>query len=48
MMNSWTEVLDRGGELDVYMDIQKAFDTVPHKRFQNQGVMVLVDKLFHG
>ena len=29
----WTKVLDEGGRIDViYMDFQKAFDTVPHRR----------------
>ena len=32
-MDKWTEILDRGGVIDVvYCDFQKAFDTVPHKR----------------
>ena len=39
-MNEWTEVLDRGGGLDmIYCDFQKAFDTVPHSR--------LIDLLYH-
>ena len=33
IMDKWTEILDRGGVIDVvYCDFQKAFDTVPHKR----------------
>ena len=34
VLDTWTEILDRGGELDViiYIDFTKAFDTVPHKR----------------
>ena len=33
VLDEWTEVLDRGGEVDViYMDFKKAFDSVPHKR----------------
>lgn len=33
VMDTWTEILEGGGELDVvYLDIKKAFDTVPHNR----------------
>ena len=33
IMDKWTEILDRGGVIDVvYCDFQKAFDMVPHKR----------------
>lgn len=33
VMDKWTEALDRGENIDcVYMDYQKAFDTVPHNR----------------
>ena len=33
VIDKWTEVLDRGGEIDViYTDFMKAFDRVPHKR----------------
>lgn len=33
MLDHWTEALDNGDSLEVlYLDIQKAFDTVPHKR----------------
>ena len=32
-LDSWTSVLDEGGGVDViYMDFQKAFDSVPHRR----------------
>ena len=32
-LGDWTNILDPGKEVDViYMDFQKAFDTVPHKR----------------
>ena len=32
-MDEWTESLDKGINIDsVYMDYQKAFDTVPHRR----------------
>lgn len=32
-LDMWTEVLDKGGSIDViYMDFQKAFDSVPHRR----------------
>ena len=33
VLDRWTEILDEGGVIDaVYMDFQKAFDTVPHRR----------------
>ena len=33
VVDKWTEIMDRGGEIDViYCDFQKAFDTVPHGR----------------
>ena len=33
VLDVWTKVLDEGGRIDViYMDFQKAFDTVPHRR----------------
>ena len=33
VLDDWTEVLDRGGYVDVvYCDFMKAFDTVPHGR----------------
>ena len=33
VMNEWTEALDDGIQIDtVYLDFQKAFDSVPHKR----------------
>jgi ribonuclease P/MRP protein subunit RPP40 len=33
VLESWTEALDNGDTVDcVYMDFQKAFDTVPHNR----------------
>ena len=33
VLDDWTEVLDRGGYVDVvYCDLMKAFDTVPHGR----------------
>ncbi|KAL8600648.1 hypothetical protein ACOMHN_006714 [Nucella lapillus] len=32
-MDTWTELLDSGSNVDViYMDFQKAFDSVPHRR----------------
>ena len=32
-MDSWTDILEDGGSIDViYMDYQKAFDSVPHRR----------------
>ena len=33
VMDEWTSVLAEGGQIDVvYMDFQKTFDTVPHRR----------------
>ena len=33
IFDDWTECLESGGQIDcVYMDFEKAFDTVPHKR----------------
>ena len=33
VLDKWTEALDRGLTIDcIYIDFQKAFDTVPHKR----------------
>ena len=33
VLDQWTEILDRGGCVDViYCDFMKAFDTVPHRR----------------
>ena len=33
VLDKWTEAIDKGTDVDViYMDFQKAFDKVPHKR----------------
>jgi len=33
VLDKWTEILDNGGTLDVvYLDLAKAFDSVPHSR----------------
>lgn len=37
VMDKWTEALENGQMIDcIYMDYQKAFDTVPHKRLINK------------
>ena len=37
MIDDWTETLDRGGSVDlIYMDFQKAFDKVPHRRLMTK------------
>ena len=37
VLDKWTEALDLGYSIDcVYMDYQKAFDTVPHKRLHDK------------
>ena len=36
VIDKWTEILDRGGCVDViYCDFKKAFDTVPHRRLMS-------------
>ena len=36
-LDCWTEILDRGGSVDVvYMDFRKAFDYVPHRRLMQK------------
>ena len=36
-LDCWTEILDRGGSVDViYMDFRKAFDSVPHRRLMQK------------
>ena len=33
VLDEWTEALDSGSEIDdVYMDLKKAFNKMPHKR----------------
>ena len=33
VLDTWTSIMDDGGSVDIiYMDFQKAFDSVPHKR----------------
>ena len=37
VLDKWIEALDLGYSTDcVYMDYQKTFDTVPHKRLHNK------------
>ena len=37
VLDKWTESIDQGHPVDcIYMDYQKAFDTVPHKRLINK------------
>ena len=37
VIDEWTEALDEGFSIDcIYMDFQKAFDTVPHKRLMSK------------
>ena len=37
ILDIWTEQIDNGASIDcIYMDFQKAFDTVPHRRLLNK------------
>jgi hypothetical protein len=37
VLDEWTEILDEGGQIDsIYLDFQKAFDKVPHKRLMSK------------
>jgi len=43
VLDTWTEILDRGGQLDViYLDFMKAFDTVPHGSLTNLDIYNLL------
>ena len=45
VMNKWSEILDRGGIIDaIYMDFQKAFDKVPHKRLVSKLAKYGIDE----
>ena len=33
VMDKWTEIMEAGGDMDIiYLDLSKAFDSVPHER----------------
>lgn len=51
VMDQWTEILDRGGEINaVYMDFMKAFYSVPHRRLLEKVYMYvqLGSRIFEG
>ena len=41
-MEEWTKAIDEGHPVDViYLDIAKAFDTVPHKRLKHKMRLIM-------
>jgi hypothetical protein len=44
VLDKWTEAIDKGSDVDViYMDFQKDFDKVPHKRLIRKGKSYMLD-----
>jgi hypothetical protein len=44
VLDKWTEAIDKGSDVDViYMDFQKAFDKVPHKRLIGKAKNYVLD-----
>jgi hypothetical protein len=44
VLDKWTEAIDKGSDVDViYMDFQKAFDKVPHKRLIRKAKNYMLD-----
>ena len=51
VLDKWTEALDNGHYVDcIYMDFQKAFDKVPHKRLlekiKSYGIVAVWETIF--
>ena len=45
----WTETIDKGYKIGcIYMDYQKAFDTVPHRRLLHKMTGYGINKQIHG
>ena len=46
VLDEWTEALDQGKEIDcIYMDYQKAFESVPHNRLMEKLKCYKIDNL---
>jgi len=42
IMDKWTEYLEIGGQMDViYIDLEKAFDKVPHQRLLAPKIKII-------